>query len=88
MCISLSKCFNNQKWILFELAVGKNDHILKPFSTLLTVPVNTSGTAQQAGLTALSGALTRANLVDAVDSARDLTIFVSVLKGMLEESND
>ncbi|KAK7717853.1 hypothetical protein SLS57_006229 [Botryosphaeria dothidea] len=42
---------------------------------VLTLPANASTTAIAANLTALAGALTTANLVSAVDTARDVTIF-------------
>ncbi|KAL1636563.1 hypothetical protein SLS56_001148 [Neofusicoccum ribis] len=43
--------------------------------TVLTVPANASTTALAANLTALAGALTTADLVAAVDTTPDLTIF-------------
>ncbi|KAL9101963.1 MAG: hypothetical protein Q9187_009181, partial [Circinaria calcarea] len=43
---------------------------------VLTVPQNISSTAVAAGLSAAAGALTSANLVEAVDTATDLTVFV------------
>lgn len=43
--------------------------------TVLTVPQNVSSTAVAAGLSGIAGALTQANLVDAVDSLSDVTIF-------------
>jgi len=43
--------------------------------TVLTIPESDSATAAAANLTALTGALTQANLVNAVDSLRDVTIF-------------
>ncbi|EKG20288.1 hypothetical protein MPH_02406 [Macrophomina phaseolina MS6] len=43
--------------------------------TVLTLPANASTTAIAANLTALAGALTTANLVSAVDTARDITVF-------------
>lgn len=42
---------------------------------VLTLPQNISFTAEQAGLSAVAGALTKANLVDALDSATDVTVF-------------
>ena len=42
---------------------------------VLTLPQNISFTAEQAGLSAVAGALTKANLVDALDSAMDVTVF-------------
>ena len=50
--------------------------VIHIIDTLLTVPTNISYTAQQAGLSAAAGALTRANLVEAVDTAMDITLFV------------
>ena len=41
----------------------------------MTVPQNISYTAEQAGLSAVAGALTEANLVTALDSAMDVTVF-------------
>ena len=41
----------------------------------MTLPQNISYTAEQAGLSAVAGALTEANLVDALDSAMDVTVF-------------
>ncbi len=43
--------------------------------TVLTVPQNISATLVASNLTALAGAATAANLVDTLQSARDLTIF-------------
>ncbi|KAI4157481.1 MAG: hypothetical protein L6R39_000666 [Caloplaca ligustica] len=43
--------------------------------TVLTIPQNVSSTAIAAGLSGVAGALTRANLVDTVDSLKDVTIF-------------
>ena len=42
---------------------------------VLTVPANVSTTVVDAGLSDAAGALMQANLADAVDSAKDLTIF-------------
>ena len=53
--------------------------VIHIIDTVLTVPYNVSYTAQQAGLSAVAGALNRANLVDVLDSAEDLTIFVRTL---------
>ncbi|KAI9893336.1 MAG: hypothetical protein M1814_000466 [Vezdaea aestivalis] len=44
--------------------------------TVLTPPLNVSSTAVAFNLTAAAGALTSARLVNTVDTARDLTIFV------------
>ena len=41
----------------------------------MTLPVNVSGTAVEAGLSGLVGALTKANLVSTLDDAKDVTIF-------------
>ena len=46
-------------------------------SNLLVLPQNISSTAVAAGLSGVAGALTRANLVEALDTAKDLTVFVS-----------
>ncbi|KAL8916614.1 MAG: hypothetical protein Q9172_006229 [Xanthocarpia lactea] len=43
--------------------------------TVLTIPQNVSSTAIAAGLSGVAGALTQAELVDAVDSLEDVTIF-------------
>jgi uncharacterized surface protein with fasciclin (FAS1) repeats len=43
--------------------------------TVLTVPATPSDTAVDTGLTSLAGALTAAQLVDAVDALSDVTIF-------------
>ncbi|KAL8899293.1 MAG: hypothetical protein Q9207_006270 [Kuettlingeria erythrocarpa] len=43
--------------------------------TVLTIPETVSNTAINAGLSGVAGALTRARLVDAVDSLSDVTIF-------------
>ncbi|KAI4173143.1 MAG: hypothetical protein LQ343_003070 [Gyalolechia ehrenbergii] len=43
--------------------------------TVLTVPQNVSSTAVAAGLSGIAGALTRAELVDTLDSLSDVTIF-------------
>lgn len=42
---------------------------------VLTVPANVSTTAVDAGLSDTAGALMQANLVSAIDNAKDLTIF-------------
>ena len=42
---------------------------------VLTVPRNVSSTATSAGLSAIVGALTQAELVDTVQSLSDVTIF-------------
>jgi len=41
----------------------------------LTIPEKISTTAEQAGLSALAGALTKANLVGALDSMTNVTVF-------------
>lgn len=43
--------------------------------TVLTLPESDSATASAANLTALTGALTTANLVTALDGLKDVTIF-------------
>ncbi|KAL8940818.1 MAG: hypothetical protein Q9216_002607 [Gyalolechia sp. 2 TL-2023] len=43
--------------------------------TVLTVPQNVSSTAIAAGLSGIAGALTRADVVDIVDSLSDITVF-------------
>ncbi|KAJ4423308.1 hypothetical protein N0V82_002035 [Gnomoniopsis sp. IMI 355080] len=43
--------------------------------SVLTIPVSASDTATAANLTALAGALTQADLVTAVDDAKDITVF-------------
>ena len=43
---------------------------------VLTIPLNISTTAIEAGLSAAAGALTDTNLVSAVDSLTDVTVFV------------
>lgn len=42
---------------------------------VLSIPQNVSYTAQQAGLSALVGALTRTKLAAVLDEAKDVTIF-------------
>lgn len=42
---------------------------------VLTLPQNISYTAEQAGLSAAAGALMKANLVDSLDSAMNVTVF-------------
>jgi uncharacterized surface protein with fasciclin (FAS1) repeats len=49
--------------------------IVHVIDSVLTIPMNDSATALAANLTALAGALTTADLVNAVDTARDVTIF-------------
>ncbi|KAL8947324.1 MAG: hypothetical protein Q9222_006380 [Ikaeria aurantiellina] len=49
--------------------------VVHVIDTILTIPQNVSSTAVAAGLSGVAGALTRANLVDAVDSLEDVTIF-------------
>lgn len=49
--------------------------VVHVIDNVLTIPQNVSTTAVASNLTALAGALTSANLVGALDSARDLTIF-------------
>lgn len=44
--------------------------------TVLTLPMNVSTTAIAANLTAAAGALTATDLVDTVDTAQSITIFV------------
>ena len=43
---------------------------------VLTIPANISTTAIDAGLSDAAGALMQSNLANAVDSAKDLTVFV------------
>ena len=42
---------------------------------VLTIPENISATAEQAGLSAAAGALSKANLVAPVDALADVTLF-------------
>ena len=49
--------------------------VIHVIDNLLTIPVNVSATAVAANLTSLAGALMSAKLVEAVDSARDVTVF-------------
>lgn len=49
--------------------------IVHVIDSVLTIPANDSSTAVAANLTALAGALTTANLVSTVDTAKDVTIF-------------
>lgn len=51
---------------------GGTIHII---DTVLTIPQSAADTAMAANLTSLAGALTTANLVDTVDSLKDVTIF-------------
>ncbi|KAH6630202.1 methyltransferase TYW3-domain-containing protein [Chaetomium sp. MPI-SDFR-AT-0129] len=50
-------------------------NIVHVIDTVLTVPANPGQTAINTGLTSLAGALTAANLVDAVNGLTDVTIF-------------
>lgn len=50
--------------------------VIHVIDNVLTLPQNISTTAVAAGLSAAAGALTTANLVNAVDSTPDLTVFV------------
>ncbi|MCJ1246977.1 hypothetical protein MMC30_004188 [Trapelia coarctata] len=50
--------------------------VLHVIDTVLTVPLNISATAEAAGLSAAAGALISTNLVNALDSAMDITAFV------------
>ncbi|PMD42825.1 Fasciclin-domain-containing protein, partial [Hyaloscypha variabilis F] len=49
--------------------------VLHIIDTVLTIPESDAATAAAANLTALTGALTEANLVSTVDSLHDVTIF-------------
>ncbi|KAE9369162.1 Fasciclin-domain-containing protein [Stipitochalara longipes BDJ] len=49
--------------------------VLHIIDTVLTIPESDAATAAAANLTALTGALTQANLVSTVDSLHDVTIF-------------
>ncbi|KAL8708424.1 MAG: hypothetical protein Q9220_006714 [cf. Caloplaca sp. 1 TL-2023] len=49
--------------------------VVHVIDTLLTIPQKVSTTAVAAGLSGVAGALTKANLVNAVDSLEDVTIF-------------
>ncbi|KAI4140281.1 MAG: hypothetical protein LQ341_003901 [Variospora aurantia] len=55
-----------------QMFTGGVVHII---DRVLTVPQNVSSTAVAAGLSGVAGALTRAELVDTVDSLTDVTIF-------------
>ncbi|KAI5850181.1 FAS1 domain-containing protein [Morchella snyderi] len=50
--------------------------VIHVIDTVLTLPMNVSTTAIAANLTAAAGALTAADLVDTVDTAQSITIFV------------
>ncbi len=52
-----------------------NNGVIHIIDRLLTVPANVSTTAVAANLTSLVGAVTRADLVEAVDTTPDVTIF-------------
>lgn len=49
--------------------------VIHIINQVLTLPANASMTAVDAGLSDTAGALMQANLVDAIDGAKDLTIF-------------
>jgi len=49
--------------------------VIHIINKVLTVPENVSTTAEQAGLSALAGALTKANLVEPLDSMMNVTVF-------------
>lgn len=49
--------------------------VVHVINKVLTIPQNISYTAQEAGLSALVGALGRTNLVQALDSTPNLTVF-------------
>ena len=50
--------------------------IIHKIDKLLKLPVSPAITAVSAGLSAVTGALSRANLVTTIDTATDLTLFV------------
>jgi len=50
--------------------------VIHIIDTFLTIPLNISSTAVAANLTAAAGALTKADLVDALDTLKDVTCFV------------
>ena len=49
--------------------------VIHIINKVLTLPENISTTAEQAGLSAAAGALTKANLVEALDSMMNVTVF-------------
>lgn len=49
--------------------------VIHVIDTVLTIPASVSDTAAAANLTAVAGALTRANLVDTVNGLKDVTVF-------------
>jgi uncharacterized surface protein with fasciclin (FAS1) repeats len=55
--------------------VRYNGGIMHIIDRVLTVPVNTSTTAVAAGLSALAGAATGADLITTLDTASDITVF-------------
>ncbi|KAI9163935.1 Fasciclin-like arabinogalactan protein [Paramyrothecium foliicola] len=52
-----------------------NGGVIHVIDTVLTVPETPSSTALNTGLTALAGAVMQANLMQAIDTMRDVTIF-------------
>ena len=50
--------------------------VVHVINQVLTIPANISTTAIDAGLSDAAGALIQSNLANAVDSAKDLTVFV------------
>jgi len=52
-----------------------NGGIIHVIDTVLTVPLKPSQVALDSGLTSLAGALTQANIVGTLDTARDITVF-------------
>lgn len=49
--------------------------VIHTIDTVLTIPLNCSATAVEAGLSGVVGLLEQAELTDAVDTAEDLTVF-------------
>lgn len=49
--------------------------VIHTINSVLTIPMNCSSTATEAGLSGVVGLLDQAELTDAVDTAKDLTVF-------------
>ena len=49
--------------------------VIHTIDSVLTIPMNCSSTATEAGLSGVVGLLDQAELTDAVDTAKDLTVF-------------
>lgn len=62
--------------LLFNQDVAFSGGIIHVIDSILTPPQKISVTAETLGLSSIAGALTMANLVEAVDDLDDVTVFV------------